>query len=123
MNDPDDFKFEIMDLGDEVEEAYAKKSEEEEKKRVEEVLRIAFNRKKAIDKKGVCEGCDSTEYLRWLNGDCICYACYYEGMKQWGELSTYHGRRAEDMDGFVYDDEWEELWEEEQKDKKIKRKN
>jgi len=63
---------------------------------------------------GVCEGCSATEYLRWTEDEVyLCYDCYYEGMKQWGEFYSYHGRAAEDIPGFIDDGEWEYLWEKE----------
>lgn len=75
---------------------------------------VAHNRYLELKVKGVCEGCGETSRLRWFDNESyICYDCYYEGMKQWGELYSYHGRRAEDIPGFIYDDEWEILWEEE----------
>jgi len=68
-----------------------------------------------IEKKGVCEGCGETDHLRWVEDSpaYLCYACYYEGMQQWGEFYSYHGRASEDIPGFIDDDEWEYLWEEE----------
>lgn len=67
-----------------------------------------------IENKGECQGCGDKNFVRWVDNEWyLCYDCYYEGMKQSGELYSYHGRRAEDMKGFIYDDEWEELWEKE----------
>ena len=64
--------------------------------------------------KGVCEGCGGTEYLRWVDNEVyLCYDCYYEGMQLTGEVYSYHGRAAEDVPGFIYDDDWEYLWEKE----------
>ena len=40
----------------------------------------------------------------------LCYDCFYEGVQIAGEFYSLHGRAAEDMDEFMYDDEWEELW-------------
>ena len=66
--------------------------------------------------KGICQSCgEKRDFLR-IPLDCdvfICYDCYHEGMKQNGEFYSYHGCRAEDLDGFIYEDEWEDLWEEE----------
>jgi len=71
-------------------------------------------RKKLVEAKGICEGCESTDYLRWEENDVyVCYDCYYESMKLSGEFYSYHGRRAEDMDGFIDIDEWFELWDKE----------
>jgi hypothetical protein len=64
--------------------------------------------------KGVCEGCGGTEYLRWDENEVyICYDCYYYSMQLTGDHYSYHGRSAEDVPGFMYDDEWLERWEEE----------
>ncbi len=86
------------------------------KKQIKQALRDnrAYLQRLEIEAKGVCEGCGGTDHLRWVEEESyVCYDCYYEGMKQWGELYSYHSCRAEDMDGFIYDDEWEYLWEKE----------
>ena len=67
-----------------------------------------------LENKGLCETCKSKYFVRWVDKEFyICYDCYHEGMKMNGEFYSYHGCRAEDIPGFIYDDEWEELWEEE----------
>ena len=73
-----------------------------------------YHRHMEMKDKGSCEGCGGAEYLRWVDNEVyLCYECYYEGMKQWGEFYSYHGRAAEDIPGFIDSDEWEDLWEEE----------
>lgn len=74
----------------------------------------AYHRHLEIEKTGVCEYCTGIEYLRWVDDESyMCYPCYYEGMQQWGEHYSYHGRAAEDIPGFIDDGEWEYLWEKE----------
>jgi len=111
------FRFDIIDFGDDIENAYQAKLEREEKKRVEKVVRLATDCKRKVEEKGVCEGCGGKEKLRWVCNEeaYLCYDCYYKGMRQWEDLCCSHGRSAEDIPGFIYDDEWEYLWEKEQK--------
>ena len=125
IKDNEQFRFDIMDFGDDIEIAYLEKLEKEEKKRVEKVVRLAMNIKSKMEECGECEGCGCKDaLLRWIDdADAyLCYDCYYKGMQQWGELYSYHGRRAEDIPGFIDDGEWEYLWEEEQKEKLKKEK-
>lgn len=62
---------------------------------------------------GICQACEKKrDFLRFIL-DCeelICYDCFYESMQISGEFYSYHGRTAEEMEGFMYDDEWEYLW-------------
>lgn len=101
-------RYEILCL-ETAEEYIAKKKIEEEEDRISHA-----KYKKEIEAKGKCEYCKAKEYLRWVDDEFyMCYDCYYEGMKQAGEFHSYHGCRAEDMDGFIDDGEWDALWEEE----------
>jgi hypothetical protein len=64
----------------------------------------------------ICPWCkEKKDFLRLsLDHDkLMCYNCFYEGMQADAELSSYHGISVEDVEGFMYDDEWEELWEKE----------
>ena len=86
------------------------------KKQIKQAMRSckAYLHRLEIEKVGVCEGCGGTEYLRWVDDEAyLCYDCYYEGMKQWGEHYSYHAYAAEDIPGFIDASEWEYLWEEE----------
>lgn len=85
--------------------------EQQEKERKESKKAAAKERRK-IEEKGLCEGCNTLGYNRWVDDEAyLCYKCFYEGMQQAGEFYSIHGRRAEDMEGFMYNDEWEERWE------------
>jgi hypothetical protein len=97
-------------LGIETAEEYLAKNQ------IKQAMRAckAYLRYIELKDKGICEYCPETEQLRWIDDESyLCYACYYEGMQQWGEHYSYHGRAAEDLPGFIYDDEWEYLWEKE----------
>lgn len=64
----------------------------------------------------ICPYCkEKKDFLRLVldHDKLMCYDCFHEGMEADAELSSYHGSPVEDMEGFMYDDEWEELWEKE----------
>ncbi len=64
----------------------------------------------------ICQGCEKkSDFLRFVL-DCeqlICYDCFYESCKLSAEFASYHGSPVEDLDEYVDDCEWEELWAEE----------
>ena len=64
----------------------------------------------------ICQGCNKKRDFLRIPLDCdilMCYDCFYEGCQIDAEFSSYHGSPVEEVDGFMYDDEWEELWAEE----------
>ena len=70
--------------------------------------------KKSIEAKGVCEGCGSTEYIRWVHNDeCyLCAECFIHDLQcQADVMVPMH--RVDDMDGYDEYLSWDELWEEE----------
>ena len=79
----DKFRFDNMDLGDEVEEAYEARLEAEALARVEKRLAISARYRKKIESKGECEGCGCKEYLRWVhNGEVyLCQECFIHDLQ------------------------------------------
>ena len=117
------YVFKIIDLEDGDSEAIKEieKVKEARKNMKEASRRLYHNRlhfceRKDAEYKGICQACKKKrDFLRFVL-DCdivMCYDCYYENMQLSGEFHSYHGCRAEDLDGFLYEDEWEALWEEE----------
>jgi len=115
--------FNIIDLEDgdsqaliEIEKVKEARKRIKEASRQAKYKRLMFCKRKDAEEKGICQSCEEKkEYLRFVLDYelLICYDCFYHDMQQAGEFYSYHGRRAEDMDGFLYEDEWEDLWEEE----------
>lgn len=64
----------------------------------------------------ICPSCEKKrDFLRIVfdHDELMCYDCFFEGCQIDAEFSSYHGGPVEEVDGFMYDDEWEELWAEE----------
>jgi len=70
--------------------------------------------RKKVEGNGVCEGCGSKDYLRWVhNGECyLCSECFIHDLQCQAEVKVpIH--RAEEMDGYGEYCLWVSLWEEE----------
>lgn len=112
--------FDILDLEDGdasvlLAQAHLKKDSGDARYR-----RLHFCRKKHseynAEYEGICPFCEKKrDFLRLVfdHDKVMCYDCFYEGMQVDAEFSSYHGSPVEEMDDFIYDDEWEELWAEE----------
>ena len=105
--------FDIIDLEDGDAKTLRLRRQIEQDSRRASSQRSVFCERKDAEHKGICQGCKKKkDFLRFIL-DCemmLCYDCYYHDMQLAGEFSSYHGCRAEDMDGFLYDDDWEFLW-------------
>ena len=76
--------------------------------------RIAVMNALHIENKGECEGCGNKICVRWVdNGVYICYDCFYEDCKMQGDMGYYHSRPAEDVEEYIDECEWDDLWEKE----------
>ncbi len=108
--------FDFIDFGIEVEKECLARSKVKQDSINASWDRLSFIRRKDAENKGICQSCkEKRDFLRFvLDSDIVmCYDCFYEGMEIDGELYSYHGRAAEDMDGFMYEEDWVYYWEEE----------
>ncbi len=119
IKDNEQFRFDIMDMGDDIEIAYQAKLEREEKKRIEKVVRLAMNIKNKTEECGECEGCGCKKaLLRWVHNDeaYVCYECFEHDLDcESSVMVPMH--RVTEMPGYMTEDEWYETWEEEQMEK------
>ena len=110
------FRFLIMDFGDKIEDAILLRLEQKRKKIEREARRKEALRYRAFvdekEKVGKCEFCQRPICL-WRRDCYVCYRCFYEDLALEGEVMVppYH---AEDMRGYMGEDEWNEIWEGEQ---------
>lgn len=117
----DKFRFDNMDLGDEVEEAYERKLQDEDLARLENKMFASTRYKKKIEARGVCEGCgEKKEQMRWLeegdcygsNGEYVCYECFEHSLECWAGVIV-PSRSTDQMEGYMSEGVWDDLWEEE----------
>jgi hypothetical protein len=105
-------RFELL-IFETAQEYIARKEKEKEKLRKE-----AEKYKKKVEKAGFCEGCGEGskegKKLRWVRNDefYLCYDCYYHDLDcEASVMVPMH--RATEMEGYISEGEWDELWEEE----------
>lgn len=108
-------RFEIMDLGDDIEEAYLRKlqkeaaeAEELRRQRVETIEKQHIAHKIQLENKGVCEFCGGL-MPRWVDNCYVCYDCFIDNLENEASvMAPIH--RVEDMRDYITEAEWEELW-------------
>lgn len=134
VDSEDKFRFENMDFDESPEEFARIVREEEIAIRVENISRLeerildGEKYKRKVERKGVCEHCGSSNMPRWVNeGDCYgadgtyeCYECFEHNLQCWSDV-VVPVRSVTEMQGYMEDYYWEELWEQEQEEIGLKK--
>jgi len=85
---------------------------EQKEKELEELKIAAAEERKEIERKGLCQGCETRGYNRWVHNDeCyLCWDCFIHDLQCQSGVSV-PVTRYDEMKEYISSGEWEELWE------------